>query len=595
MPEGEKEKNPCIIYFLTISATLGGLLFGYDTGIISGAIILINDEFGLTSGMHQLIVASTVGSAAIFSLFSGIVADAIGRKGTIMVSAVIFTIGGVCMGVAAGPEMIILGRFIVGAAIGFVSSVVPVYISECAPISIRGLLITMNQLFITIGIVISSVFAGAFQGFDGGWRIMLGAGALPGVIQFIFFLGLPESPRYQLMKSQEAKAEKTLKQIRNKDDVKEELSEMKRQIEEEKMSKGWAIWQRIFTTPHIRKALFIGCMLQLFQQFCGINAVIYYSSTILMSAGFSSKLAIWLAVVPTTINFLATFIGLWAVESLGRKLALALSFLAIGGALLVLTAGFLLAQLNSPEAKATNDALSIVTLCNKYPTCHECISNGHCGYCYRIVKSEIKEGSCVNSSAEAAWAMSGRCSKNNSTKKFMVPDMSYTYNFCPSEYGWLAVLGMVLYVLGFAPGAGPMPWTINAEIYPQWGRSIANSLAAVTNWTCNVIVSYFFLTLTMTITAWGTFLLFCGVCIVGAIFVLAYVPETKDKSLEEVELLFMTEAVRKETLANRQKKEEEGGGGGGVASPDNLTETDLAKKTTEPSFTLGASGSTALT
>ncbi|BFZ08922.1 hypothetical protein BsWGS_11961 [Bradybaena similaris] len=590
MPEGEKEKekNPGIIYFLTVTATLGGLLFGYDTGIINGALILIVQEFHISDSWAELIVASTVGAAAIFSLFSGVVADAIGRKGTIMVSAVIFTIGGAAMGFAPGLEVILIGRFTVGAAIGFVSSVVPIYISECAPSSIRGLLITMNQLFITIGIVISAVFAGAFQGFEGGWRIMLGLGAIPGVIQFIFFLGLPESPRYQLMKEQEDKAEATLKQIRKKDDVTEELTEMKRQIEEEKGSKGWAIWQRIFATPHIRKALFVGCMLQLFQQFCGINAVIYYSSTILKSAGFSSKLAIWLACVPATINFLATFIGLWAVESLGRKLVLALSFLAIGTALLVLCAGFLLSQLNSPEATATSEAIEIVSACHKSRTCHDCVRSDSCGFCYATFNNIIKDGSCVGvNKDEQDFATEGRCSMNNATKKFLTPSVTFSYGFCPSEYGWLAVVGMVLFVLGFAPGAGPMPWTINAEIYPQWGRSVANSLATVTNWVCNVILSYFFLTLIATITAWGTFLLFCGVCIVGAIFVLGFVPETKDKSLEEVEMLFMTEEVRKEVIMSRQKKEAE----------DLLIE-QLAEKEAiqfiEPSFTLAPTGSTSI-
>ncbi|XP_059153748.1 proton myo-inositol cotransporter-like, partial [Physella acuta] len=349
--EERSKSHPCVIYWLATCATVSGLLFGYDTGIISGSLLLINEQYGLSSYYQVAIVSSTVVSAAVFSLVSGMVADAIGRKLTIMISAVVFTVGGVIMGFATGPEMILIGRIVVGASIGFVSSIVPVYVSECAPPDIRGRLLTLNQLFITIGIVVSSVMAGALQNIKpSGWRYMLGLAAIPGIVQFIFFFYLPESPRYQMMKNQEREAEITLKKIRNTNNVDQEMDEIRQSLKQEAESKGWHIWKQIFTTPHVRKALFIGCMLQVFQQFCGINTVIYYSGSILLSAGFSTEMAIWLACVPAVFNFLATFIGLWAVESLGRKLVLTLSFLAIAVALCVLCFGFAMSLAESPGA-----------------------------------------------------------------------------------------------------------------------------------------------------------------------------------------------------------------------------------------------------
>ncbi|CAL1535160.1 unnamed protein product [Lymnaea stagnalis] len=357
------------------------------------------------------------------------------------------------------------------------------------------------------------------------------------------------------MKHQDRNAEETLRRIRGTDDVSAEMREIKASLEEESESKGgWK--ERLYWYWH-RKALFIGCMLQLFQQLCGINTVIYYSATILKSAGFDSKMAIWLSCIPASVNFLATFIGLWAVESLGRKLILAFSFLAISVALFILCFGFAMAQAESPTTSSVHEKVAPIGPCYAYDICHQCTKNADCGFCYLTNNfNSPTEGSCVPVSKQTTrFALHGRCALNSTTNGFSDHKALFTYEFCPSVYAYFAVAGLILFVLGFAPGAGPMPWTINAEIYPLWCRGVASSLSTVTNWTCNLVVSYTFLTLIDAITIWGTFLTFAGVSIFAASFVFMVVPETKDKSLEEIQFLFMSKDEREEQMEKKLKRE----------------------------------------
>ncbi|GFN96072.1 proton myo-inositol cotransporter [Plakobranchus ocellatus] len=549
-----RDKHPIVVYMMAFCATIGGFLFGYDTGIINGAILLLQKEFDLSPAWVEGIVSSCIGAAAVFSLFSGLIADALGRKVTIMITAVVFTIGALLMGVAPGPELILVGRLTVGAAIGVVSAIVPVYVAECSPADIRGRLITVHQLCITIGIWVSSILAGAFQELDQGWRYMLGLGALPGVLQFVMFFWLPESPRYEMMKGHLDKAKATLQRLRAKDDVTFEMDAIQVTLDEEENSRGWQVWKGIFTTPHVRKAFFVGCMLQFLAQFSGINTVIYYSSSILKSAGFDVRMAIWLSVIPTTVNFLATFIGLWAVETMGRKKVLAASFLAIAVSLLVLAAGFFPSWLSSPYAGLEHERdLSESGVCSTYSNCYTCTQDFACGFCYSLGQDGYPtNGSCIlagEGDLTELYSLEGRCSSlgNGTAAMLGGSDQRYAFDYCPSDFAWLAVLGCMLFVLGFAPGAGPMPWTVNAEIYPLWARSVANSLTTVVNWVSNFTVVQNFLRVTRAITTWGTFLGFAVVCVLAAIFALVAVPETKDKTLEEVELLFMSKRQREIT------------------------------------------------
>lgn len=533
------------VYYLSCFATIGGLLFGYDTGIVSGSMLLIEDYFELTTIWKEFIVSATVGAAAVFALIAGFVCDYLGRKVSIMMASVIFTVGAIVMGAADSKEMLLGGRIIVGIGIGFASMTVPVYIAEAAPSAIRGRLVSLNQLFITIGILVSALVAGAFSSMkETGWRYMLGLAGVPGVIQFIGFLYLPESPRWLVTRGHEEKAREVLRRIRDKEDVEEELREIKVTVEESKKDSGLVVG-RVLSTPHVRKALFIGCGLQLFQQLCGINTVIYYSGTILKMAGFPAERAIWLVTIPFSINFLFTILGVWLVERLGRKKLLVGSFIGVTFALVVLAVGFQLSAKFSPAVdhnitEVYDNGTVVVDKCitKNFASCEECIENDDCGFCY-TGSGESTGGTCLRADKdedkEDERSAYGRCG----VMGLDTLSTHWAHGYCPTDYTWMAVLGLTLFVMAFAPGLGPMPWTINSEIYPLWARGTGNAIATGCNWIGNLLVSLFFLTLTENITKYGAFWLFCGICFLGLLFTVIFVPETKNKTLEEMEQLFM--------------------------------------------------------
>ncbi|XP_052283950.1 proton myo-inositol cotransporter-like isoform X1 [Dreissena polymorpha] len=564
------------VYYLTCFATIGGLLFGYDTGIISGSMLLIGDNWSLTTIWKELIVSATVGAAAIFALIAGYLTDYIGRKKVVMIASVIFTIGAVIMGASTNKEMLLVGRLVVGAGIGFASMSIPVYVAEASPPAIRGRLVTINQLFITIGIVISSVVAGLFSvNKQDGWRYMLGLAGIPSVIQFFGFFGLPESPRWLMEKGRRDDARKALQQIRKVQGVENELQEIQDAIDEQKkLETGKGVLMRMLGTQPVRRALVLGCGMQLFQQLCGINTVIYYSASILKLAGFPVELAIWLVCVPNVVNCLCTFIGIWLVERSGRRWLTIMSMIGVMIGLAVLAIGFQLSIVYTPDIKVfeagTDGNLfsNASSQCFAYSKCEACISNEYCGFCYEK-ESPASTGSCLpafkdhpeqyaffseNTTANGDVESHFRC---NATNVWDLERSKRTYywadSYCPTDYSWMAILGLALFVMGFAPGLGPMPWTINSEIYPLWARSTGTSLATATNWVFNLIVSLTFLSLLESIGKYGTFWLYFGICFLGLIFMFLMLPETKNRSLEEVQELFMSKEYKAKLSQDKGK------------------------------------------
>ncbi|XP_021343197.1 proton myo-inositol cotransporter-like isoform X2 [Mizuhopecten yessoensis] len=553
---GDKEPRQFFVICLTCVATIGGFLFGYDTGIISGSMLLIRDVYSLSTPWQQLIVSGTIVTASVFSLVAGITSDMFGRKITIMWSCVVFTLGAVVMGVSPDKEVLFVGRLVVGIGIGFASMSVPVYVAEAAPPTIRGALVTLNQLFITIGILVSSIIAGAFStDKENGWRYMLGLAGIPSVIQFIGFFFLPESPRWLLSKGRDEDARKSLMKIRETVDVDTEFNQIKESLENESSQQQGNVCVTlglIFKSQPVRRALAIGCLLQFFQQLCGINTVIYYSASILRMAGFPSQQAIWLVCVPNAVNMLCTFIGIYLVEKSGRKILTLISFVGVIIALVVLAVGFQLSVINTPDifvTEASND-----TKCSAITQCNTCITDKDCGFCFE--KGNVSSGSCLPTMekhteryANPEFSTLFRCNETNYNMDS--PEYTWADNFCPTDYAWMAILGLALFVIGFAPGLGPMPWTINSEIYPTWARGTCISIATAVNWIANLIVSMTFLSLLEAITTYGTFYLFAGISLVGLISIGCILPETKNKTLEEVHELFMSEEYKAQHHAPR--------------------------------------------
>uniref|UniRef100_A0A8C2ZD52 Proton myo-inositol cotransporter n=1 Tax=Cyclopterus lumpus TaxID=8103 RepID=A0A8C2ZD52_CYCLU len=523
------------IYVLAFFSALGGFLFGYDTGVVSGAMLLLKEEMNLSTLWQELLVSSTVGAAALSALSGGFLNGWLGRRVCILLASFIFAVGGVILSAAPDKAVLLVGRVTVGLGIGIASMTVPVYIAEVSPPNRRGQLVTINSLFITGGQFIASVIDGVFSYMGrGGWRYMLGLSVLPAVLQFVGFLFLPESPRWLLAKGRSQEARRALSRIRGDRGVDEEYAAIRTSVEKEKKGAGLVI-SRILSHGPTRRALIVGCSLQMFQQLAGINTVMYYSATILQMAGVRDvKQAIWLTAATSATNFVFTLVGVWLVERVGRRKLTLGSLMGTGLSLTLLAVGFLLAAQHSPPTTLHPvDAQN--STCRLYRSCEFCMLDPDCGFCYREDDSRVYNSSCVPvnqaSTDNAAW---GRCS--NQTEATASP--MWAYNYCPTSYSWVVIMGLILYLAFFAPGMGTMPWTVNSEIYPLWARSTGNAWSAGVNWIFNVLVSLTFLHVARYLTYYGAFFMYTGLVAVGLLFVQGCLPETKGLPLEDVENLF---------------------------------------------------------
>ncbi|XP_060759601.1 proton myo-inositol cotransporter [Neoarius graeffei] len=536
----QRDGAPAFVRVLALFSALGGFLSGYDAGVVSGAMLLLKREHNITLPWHELLVSGTVAAAALSALAGAFLNDVFGRRACVLLASFAFFIGGIVMGSAPNKEAVLIGRLIVGVGIGIGSMTVPVYIAESSPPQMRGQLVTINTLFITAGQFVASLIDGAFSYIQhGGWRYMLGLSTLPALVQFLGFLFLPESPRWLIQKGLTQKARRVLSQIRGNQNIDEEYDCIKSSIEEEEKDSagvGPVLW-RMLTYPPARRALIVGCGLHVFQQLSGINTVMYYSATILQMSGVrDDKLAIWLSSLTALTNFLFTLLGVWMVERVGRRRLTLGSIVGTCLSLCLLAVGFLLSAQHSPPVTLHHaDHALANTSCSTYLSCELCMLDPGCGFCYQQNNTAVFASSCVPvnqaSTERAAW---GRCS--NSTQS---PDHSFwAYNFCPTSYSWLVLLGLILYLAFFAPGLGPMPWTVNSEIYPLWARSTGNACSAGVNWTFNVLVSLTFLHIAQYLTYYGAFFLYSSLALLGFFFVYGCLPETKGRRLEEIESLF---------------------------------------------------------
>ncbi|KAH8871768.1 Proton myo-inositol cotransporter [Schistosoma japonicum] len=593
---------------ITCLSALGGFLFGYDTGVISGAMIQLREHFNLSYAYQEIIVSISLLAAAIGCPVSAVLSDYIGRKIVIIIASVIFTIGAIVMGVSYDKISLLTGRLIVGLGIGVASMSVPVYIAEISPGHMRGALVTLNTVFITAGQVVAGIVDAIFISDEvNGWRYMLGIGGIPSFIQLVAFINMPESPRWLVQHGQTQKARVALQRIYGESFVTIQIeNEIQRMVEalrdvelsetsqatsdvvqnsnanideedcilpgktsqfsedarnrdnglpsvsESSCLRSKLTLIRMLRLKTTRRALFIGCGLQMFQQFVGINTVMYYSAEILSMAGIGgmnnnkkgeNAKIVWLSALVAFANFLFSLGAPWIVNTFKRRLVLYCSLTGVFLSLVVLAVSFqLITSYSIPvsvveSTNVTAVGVNIHTSCSKAKTCDMCIQKTNCGFCYQMSLSGRTmipvNGSCLLSPVEfSPFSNYGRCTNKSMKEEHAI----WAYDHCPSPYGWMTLIGLILYLASFAPGMSPLPWTINAEIYPAWARSTGVATATACNWIANLVVSLTFLSLTHSITRQGTYCLYAGVSILAIIFVWKFVPEYGDKTLEEIEM-----------------------------------------------------------
>lgn len=335
----KKDKNRFVIVIAFIAA-LAGLLFGYDTGVISGAILFIKDKFGLTDFTEEMTVSSVLLGAVIGAAISGVIADKFGRKKSIIVTAVIFSIAALGSAISANIDQLIICRLFIGVAIGIASFVAPLYISEVSPPKIRGALVSFNQLMITCGIVLSYI-ADYLLSADAAWRWMFAFGAVPAIILGIGMFFLPYSPRWLVAQGRRDEAKAVLERI-GETDVDNDVKNIEEGISEESGN-----WSELFS-PWLRPVLIVGIVLAFIQQATGINTVIYYAPTIFEFAGFEShKISILATAGVGVVNVLMTIVAILFIDRVGRK---PLLYIGLTGMILSLGALGLGFQMAGPSA-----------------------------------------------------------------------------------------------------------------------------------------------------------------------------------------------------------------------------------------------------
>jgi sugar porter (SP) family MFS transporter len=320
------------VYVAASFAALGGLLFGYDTGVISGALIFIQREFRLTTTAEEIVVSGVLLGATIGAVFGGRAADRLGRRKVLLVTAAIFGIGALASAVAPSPLVLIVSRIVLGLAIGLASTNVPVYLSEVAPPHARGWVVSLFQLAVTVGIVVAYLTDYAFAPIEG-WRWMLGLAVAPALIFGTGIFFLPETPRWLIRGGHHEVAHRVLARIRERAEVDAEIEEIEASLAQQAETGRWTD----LLGRQVRPALIVGLGLAIFQQITGINTVIYYAPKILQAAGFNSASGAILATVGVGIvNVVMTIVAMFLVDRAGRR-----PLLLVGIAGMIITLGVL--------------------------------------------------------------------------------------------------------------------------------------------------------------------------------------------------------------------------------------------------------------
>lgn len=446
--EGEL-RGLTLVYLATAISALGGMLFGYDIGVISGAILFIKKQFSLSAGAEEVVVSAVLLGSLVGAVVGGMVADRLGRRKLSIVTAAVFAAGAIGAALAPDTDWLIVARLVAGTATGVASFVAPLYISEIAPVTIRGKLVSINQVALTCGIVISYVVDYAFAGAQA-WRWMFALALVPATAFEIGLFFIPDSPRWLVGRGRINEARAVLMRLREPAQAERELKEIRSGTAGQK-----GHWSELFDSK-MRPAMIVGIGLAVAQQVTGINTVIYYAPTIFGYAGLTSSSGAILASVGVgVINVVFTLVAMQLIDRVGRRPLLLVSLAGMAVGLAVLGLAFALPQLSG-------------------------------------------------------------------------------------ALGWIAIGSLMVYVGSFAVGLGPVFWLLLSEVYPLRIRGRAMSVGTIVNWAANLAVALSFLTLTQVLGKPATFWLYGAVTVGSWVFAYFLVPETKGKSLEQIEAHWRT-------------------------------------------------------
>lgn len=496
MQSGETIPGLRAIVVASLTVSLAGFLFGYDTGVQAGVQGLVQQYFHLTNFWLGFTIASLDIGCVVGAASGGVLADRIGRKRVLMLCAILFAVAGIASALPDQLWQLIAARVIGGMALGASSMVAPVYISEIAPEQHRGRLAALFQLGIVIGIFlvywvnygITEYGIGLAQAtllnwnLQWGWRWMLGAEAIPAVIFLLLLVRIHESPRWLLVNNRGREAKSILDRFFGGAKADQEIAALKAVAAEEE-GRFSEIFARRYRLP-----LLIALFLAVFSQFSGINSIIYYAPRLFGAAGMKVSSAFGSTALVGTVNLMFTFIAIGYVDRAGRKL-----LLSVGTAIQVValaTVGLIFALVGKERG-------------------------------FAVGNSVIYKGGMSNAQFAALAARHHA-------------DIALMPHFTGLALDVL-IASVLVFIAAFAMAMGPIPWIVIAEIFPSRIRGRAASLGILTLWVAIFVVSLTFPWMMVTIGLTATYFIYAACSLASFLFVLLVLPETKNRTLEEIE------------------------------------------------------------
>lgn len=333
--QGKRHKFSGFSLFISLVAAIGGILFGYNTSVIAGALVFIAKEFSLTTFQQELVVSTVLLGCMAGAFAGGILADQIGRKKTLILNVLVFFFGIWILTQANGFHMLLVGRFVTGLAIGVASLAVPLYIAEVSPSESRGAYVSLNQLLVTLGILGAYIVSYHYADVSA-WRKMFEFAFIPLALQVVGLFFIPETPAWLVSKGRRNLAEKVLHRLKVAH-PRQRLTELHKE-DDQPTRKSW----RELLNPSVRKPFLVGIGVSVFQQITGINTVIYYAPQIFQSTGYqTAESAIFATMLVGVVNVLFTLISLWLIDKVGRRALLMAGLIGMGAALGVMGFSFL--------------------------------------------------------------------------------------------------------------------------------------------------------------------------------------------------------------------------------------------------------------
>jgi len=521
------QKSKIYSFYIALIVALGGFLMGFDASVISGVIKFVSIEFELTAVQHGFAVASLTLTATLSMMFSGPVSDRIGRKKVLIYAALLFFISAVFSALSTSYIQLVMARMLGGLGVGAALIVPPMYIAEIAPPRMRGRLVSFNQLNIVIGLSVafftnylilqlgeSEADWVSFMKIDEyKWRWMLSLEAIPAIIYFGLLFFVPESPRWLAMRGESRKAIEIMSRFEEAKDAKEEFSLVLESLEKETNKERTSL--KDLFRPAMRFVLTIGIVIAVLQQITGINAVFFYAPMIFEQTGIGTDASFANAIIIGLTNLVFTILAIAFVDRLGRK-----PLLSFGLAGIIITMFLLAGSFRAAEYRLDTQAISALKK-------HESFED--------FKEIQQLEGSVFSSDVAFKQALSELVDPQI-IKKYEGEILTSTITI----NAWLVLIGIIGFVASFAVSLGPVMWILFSELFPDRLRGMAISFVGVINSAISFLVQQIFPWELSTIGSAGTYLIYGIFALAGLLFVLLKLPETKGKSLEELEEALIT-------------------------------------------------------